>query len=139
MYLSLIHISLIATDIKTMAYPGFPTDMQPQFMALLTTVDGSSLTVENIFENRYMHVGELNRMGADIKIEGRSAVIPGERKLQGAQVVSTDLRAGAAMVLAGLVADGVTELSDIYHIERGYESFVEKFQKLGAKIKRVEE
>ena len=86
-----------------------------------------------------MHVGELNRKVADIKIEGRSAVIPGERKLQGAQVVSTDLRAGAAMVLAGLVADGVTELSDIYHIERGYESFVEKFQKLGAKIKRVEE
>jgi UDP-N-acetylglucosamine 1-carboxyvinyltransferase len=130
---------IIATDIKTMPYPGFPTDMQPQFMALLATADGPSLTVENIFENRYMHVGELNRMGADIKIEGRSAVIPGERKLQGAQVLSTDLRAGAAMVLAGLAAEGQTELAEIYHIERGYENFVEKFNRLGAKIRRIED
>lgn len=130
---------LIATDIKTMPYPGFPTDMQPQFMALMATANGPSLTVENIFENRYMHVGELNRMGAEIKIEGRSAVIPGERKLQGAQVLSTDLRAGAAMVLAGLVAEGETELAEIYHIERGYENFVDKFNSLGAKIRKVDD
>lgn len=130
---------LISTDIKTMPYPGFPTDMQPQFMAFLTTVQGCSIIVETIFENRYMHVGELNRMGADIKIEGRSAVIPGGKKLLGAQVISTDLRAGAAMVLAGLTAEGPTEVSEIYHIERGYEDFVKKFNRLGAKIYRVDE
>lgn len=130
---------LISTDIKTMPYPGFPTDMQPQFMAFLTTVQGCSIIVETIFENRYMHVGELNRMGADIKIEGRSAVIPGGKKLLGAQVISTDLRAGAAMVLAGLTGEGPTEVSEIYHIERGYEDFVKKFNRLGAKIYRVDE
>ena len=130
---------LISTDIKTMPYPGFPTDMQPQFMAFLTTVQGCSIIVETIFENRYMHVGELNRMGADIKIEGRSAVIPGGKKLLGAQVISTDLRAGAAMVLAGLTGEGPTEVSEIYHIERGYEDFVKKFNCLGAKIYRVDE
>lgn len=131
--------TLTSTDIKTMPYPGFPTDMQPQFMALLTTVKGPSVVVETVFENRYMHIGELNRMGADIKIEGRSAIIQGERKLQGAQVICTDLRAGAAMVLAGLMAEGVTEISEIYHLERGYASFAEKFSLLGAKIKRVED
>ena len=130
---------LISTDIKTMPYPGFPTYMQPQFMAFLTTVQGCSIIVETIFENRYMHVGELNRMGADIKIEGRSAVIPGGKKLLGAQVISTDLRAGAAMVLAGLTGEGPTEVSEIYHIERGYEDFVKKFNRLGAKIYRVDE
>lgn len=130
---------LISTDIKTMPYPGFPTDMQPQFMALLTTVKGPSVVVETVFENRYMHVGELNRMGADIKIEGRSAVIQGEHRLQGAQVICTDLRAGAAMVLAGLMAEGVTEISEIYHLERGYALFAEKFRSLGANIIRTED
>ena len=130
---------LIATDIKTLPYPGFPTDMQSQFMAFLTTVSGSSVVIETVFENRYMHIGELNRMGANIKIEGRSAIIPGDRNLQGAQVISTDLRAGAALVLAGLMAEGTTEISEIYHIERGYEDFIEKFRKLGASIRRVED
>lgn len=130
---------LVATDIKTLPYPGFPTDMQSQFMALLATVEGSSVVIENVFENRYMHIGELNRMGASIKIEGRSAVIQGARELQGTQVISTDLRAGAALVLAGLIAEGATEISEIYHIERGYSDFVEKFRKLGAKITRIED
>ena len=111
-----------------MPYPGFPTDIQSPFMALLTTVEGSSVVIENIFENRFMHVAELNRMGANIKIDGRSAIIYGGRPLQGAQVISTDLRAGAAMVLAGLVAEGTTEIAEIYHIERGYVNFVEKFR-----------
>ncbi len=129
---------LTSTDIKTMPYPGFPTDMQPQFMALLTTVTGPSIVVETVFENRYMHVGELNRMGADIKIEGRSAIIQGNRPLQGAQVICTDLRAGAAMVLASLMAEGATEISEIYHLERGYTGFVEKFSALGARIVRID-
>lgn len=130
---------LVATNIKTMPYPGFPTDIQSPFMALLTTVEGSSVVIENIFENRFMHVAELNRMGANIKIDGRSAVIYGGRELQGTQVISTDLRAGAAMVLAGLVAEGTTEIAEIYHIERGYENFVEKFRKLGATILRIDD
>jgi UDP-N-acetylglucosamine 1-carboxyvinyltransferase len=130
---------LIATDIKTLPYPGFPTDMQSQFMALLTTVTGPSVVIETVFENRYMHIGELNRMGANIKIEGRSAIMPGDRNLQGAQVISTDLRAGAALVLAGLMAEGTTEISEVYHIERGYEDFIEKFKKLGASIRRIED
>ncbi len=130
---------LIATDIKTLPYPGFPTDMQSQFMAFLATVTGGSVVIETVFENRYMHIGELNRMGSNIKIEGRSAIIQGERKLQGAQVISTDLRAGAALVLAGLMAEGTTEISEVYHIERGYEDFIEKFKKLGASIRRIED
>ena len=129
---------LVATDIKTLPYPGFPTDMQSQFMALLTTVQGKSTVIETVFENRYMHVTELNRMGAGISIEGRSAVIPGDIKLRGAQVMSTDLRAGAALVLAGLTAEGVTEISEIYHIERGYSEFVDKLRKLGAQITKVD-
>ncbi|MBR0600447.1 UDP-N-acetylglucosamine 1-carboxyvinyltransferase [Sinanaerobacter chloroacetimidivorans] len=130
---------LISTDIKTLPYPGFPTDMQSQFMAFLTTVAGASVVIETVFENRYMHIGELNRMGANIKIEGRSAIIQGDRKLQGAQVISTDLRAGAALVLAGLMAEGTTEISEVYHIERGYADFIRKFKALGAKITRMEE
>ncbi len=130
---------LISTDIKTLPYPGFPTDMQSQFMAFLASVKGASIVIETVFENRFMHIGELNRMGANIKIEGRSAVIQGEKRLQGAQVISTDLRAGAALVLAGLTAEGTTEISEIYHIERGYEKFVEKFRGLGATIIRVED
>lgn len=129
---------LIATDIKTLPYPGFPTDIQSPFMAFLTTVEGKSVVRETVFENRFMHVVELNRMGADITTEAREAVIPGGKKLHGAQVRATDLRAGAAMVLAGLVATGTTEISDIYHIERGYENFVGKFKGLGADIMKVD-
>lgn len=130
---------LISTNIKTMPYPGFPTDIQSPFMAFLTTVEGSSVVIENIFENRFMHVPELNRMGASIKVDGRSAIIYGAKPLQGAKVIATDLRAGAAMVLAGLVAEGTTEISEIYHIERGYENFIEKFRKLGATILRIDD
>ncbi|MBQ1215438.1 MAG: UDP-N-acetylglucosamine 1-carboxyvinyltransferase [Firmicutes bacterium] len=130
---------LIATDIKTLPYPGFPTDMQAQFMALLTTVEGPSVVIENVFENRFMHVGELNRMGANIKIDGKSSMIPGGKQLYGAEVICTDLRGGAAVVLAGLVAEGHTEVSEIYHVDRGYEKFVEKLTGLGAKISRIDE
>ncbi|MCQ2547988.1 MAG: UDP-N-acetylglucosamine 1-carboxyvinyltransferase [Clostridia bacterium] len=130
---------LTATDIKTLPYPGFPTDIQSPFMAFLSTVDGESTVQETVFENRFMHVAELNRMGANIKTQDRTAIIPGNKKLEGAQVIATDLRAGAAMVLAGLVADGTTEVSEIYHIDRGYEHFEEKFRKLGATIIRIED
>ena len=130
---------LIATNIKTLPYPGFPTDIQSPFMAFLTTVKGSSEVKETVFENRFMHVNELNRMGADISVENRVAYIPGGKKLHGATVRATDLRAGAAMIIAGLAAEGKTEVSDIYHIERGYEKFVEKFAGLGATLTRVED
>ena len=128
---------LIATDIKTLPFPGFPTDIQSPFMAFLTTVNGKSVVRETVFENRFMHVVELNRMGADIETDNREAVVPGGRKLHGAKVRATDLRAGAAMVLAGLVASGTTEISEIYHIERGYEDFVGKFKGLGADIMKI--
>lgn len=130
---------IVSTDIKTLPYPGFPTDMQSPFMALLTVARGPSVVIETVFENRFMHVGEFNRMGANIKTEGKAAIIPGSKKLQGAQVVATDLRAGASVVLAGLVADGTTEVSQIYHIDRGYENFAEKLRGLGANIMRIEE
>ena len=130
---------LSATDIKTLPYPGFPTDIQSPFMALLTTVEGHSTVIETVFENRYMHVKELNKMGADITVKDRCAIINGGVPLKGAKVSATDLRAGAAVCLAGLVAEGVTEVSQIYHIERGYEKFVEKITALGGIIKRVEE
>ena len=128
---------LVATDIKTLPYPGFPTDIQSPFMAFLTTVQGSSVVRETVFENRFMHVVELNRMGADIQTENREAVVPGGKKLKGAKVRATDLRAGAAMVLAGLAATGTTEISEIFHIERGYENFVGKFKALGADIMKI--
>jgi UDP-N-acetylglucosamine 1-carboxyvinyltransferase len=128
---------IIATDIKTLPYPGFPTDMQPQFMALLATAAGTSTVMETVFENRFMHVAGLNKMGADIEIAGHNAFITGGRQLFGAKVMCTDLRAGAALVLAGLAAEGETEVSEIYHIERGYSNFIEKFHKLGADIRRV--
>lgn len=130
---------ITSTDIKTLPYPGFPTDMQSPFMALLTVAQGTSVVIETVFENRFMHVSEFNRMGANIKTNGNCAIIPGGKKLQGAQVVSTDLRAGAAVVLTALVADGTTEVSQIYHVDRGYEKFVEKLRALGANIMRVEE
>ena len=129
--------NLKATDIKTLPYPGFPTDMQAQFMALMSVCKGTSVAIETVFENRFMHVDELKRMGADIKIDGRSAIVQGVSSLMSAPVKATDLRAGAALVLAGLVADGVTEIGDIYHIDRGYDGIEKKFAKLGAKIYRA--
>ncbi|HBQ27676.1 MAG TPA: UDP-N-acetylglucosamine 1-carboxyvinyltransferase [Syntrophomonas sp.] len=124
------------TDIKTMPYPGFPTDMQPQMMALLSTVPGTSIVVETIFENRFMHVQELRRMSADIKTEGRVAIIKGKRRLEGTLVEATDLRAGAALVLAGLFAEGETTITQVEHIYRGYENFDIKLQGVGAEIKK---
>lgn len=123
-------------DIKTLPYPGFPTDMQAQFMAMMTIGKGTSMVIETVFENRFMHVDELKRMGADIKIDGKSAIIRGVKNLTGAPVKASDLRAGAALVLAGLVADGVTEIGNVYHIDRGYDGIEERFAKLGAKIYR---
>ncbi len=124
-----------STDIKTMPYPGFPTDMQAQMMAFLATVKGTSIVVETIFENRFMHVQELRRMGANIKVEGRVAIVKGSR-LQGASVEATDLRAGAALILAGLFAEGETAVSHIEHIDRGYDRIHEKLQGIGADIYR---
>jgi UDP-N-acetylglucosamine 1-carboxyvinyltransferase len=129
---------LTSTDIKTMPYPGFPTDIQSPFMAFLTTVYGHSTVIETVFENRFMHVAELNRMGANIEIQGNKAIVKGGRKLRGSHVIATDLRAGAAMVLAGLAAEGTTQVSEIYHIERGYENFIQKFRAIGANITKVE-
>lgn len=129
----------VATDIKTLPYPGFPTDIQSPFMAYLTTVEGASTVIETVFENRFMHVSQLGKMGASIETAGNKANIKGNAKLRGCQVMATDLRAGAALVLAGLVAEGTTEISEIYHIERGYEKFIEKFESLGAKITRVDD
>lgn len=128
--------SIKAIDIKTMPYPGFPTDMQAQFMALMSVADGTSVIIETVFENRFMHVDELKRMGANIKIEGRSAIIQGTNKLMGAPVKATDLRAGAALILSGLIAEGKTEISNIFHIDRGYSNIEQKLSNLGAKIYR---
>ncbi len=124
-------------DVKTLPYPGFPTDMQAQFMAMMTLCEGTSVVIETVFENRFMHVDELKRMGADIKIDGKSAIIRGVKSLTGAPVKASDLRAGAALVLAGLVADGITEIDNVYHIDRGYDGIEERLSKLGgAKIYR---
>ena len=127
-----------AIDIKTLPYPGFPTDMQAQFMAMLTIADGTGLVTETVFENRFMHVDELKRMGACIKVDGRTSIVEGVPSLNGCQVKATDLRAGAAMVLAGLVANGETEVSYIHHIDRGYDNLVKKLCGLGADICRVD-
>lgn len=129
--------TLKAADIKTLPYPGFPTDMQAQFMALTTICEGTSVVTETVFENRFMHVEELKRMGASIAIEGRSAIVNGVTSLTGCAVNATDLRAGAALVLAGLVANGETCVGEIHHIDRGYDSLVKKLQRLGAEIVRV--
>lgn len=126
-----------AVNIKTRPYPGFATDMQAQFMALMCVADGASVITENIFENRFMHVSELQRFGADITVSGNSATVKGVRKLSGAPVMATDLRASACLVLAGLVADGTTEIGRIYHLDRGYEQIETKLSALGADIKRV--
>jgi UDP-N-acetylglucosamine 1-carboxyvinyltransferase len=124
-------------DCKTMPYPGFPTDMQPQFMALLATAEGTSIITETIFENRFQHVDELRRMGAQITIEGRTAIIRGVSSLDGAFVEATDLRAGAALFLAALAAEEATVLEKVGHIDRGYENLEEKYRALGAKLSRV--
>ncbi|MBU1035351.1 UDP-N-acetylglucosamine 1-carboxyvinyltransferase, partial [bacterium] len=128
-----------AVDIKTLPFPGFPTDMQPQFMALSCVAKGTSVIIETVFEKRFTHTGDLIRMGADIKVEGHSAIIKGVKKLSAAPVMASDLRGGAALVLAGLVAEGTTELSRIYHLDRGYMKLEEKLNSLGADIKRVKE
>lgn len=126
-------------DIKTLPYPGFPTDMQAQIMSLLSVTEGVSVITETVFENRFMHVAELQRMGANIKIDGRTAIVEGVPKLTGCQVKATDLRAGAAMILGGLVAEGETTVSDVYHIDRGYVDIEGKFRDIGADIYRIDE
>jgi UDP-N-acetylglucosamine 1-carboxyvinyltransferase len=126
-----------SVDIKTLPYPGFPTDMQAQFMVLMSVAQGLSLISETIFENRFIHVSELRRMGADITVSGNAALIKGVPKLSGAPVMASDLRASACLVLAGLIAEGVTEVQRVYHLDRGYEAMEKKFQALGAAIERV--
>ena len=126
-------------DVMTEPYPGFPTDMQAQMMVLASVAEGASMITETIFENRFMHVPELVRMGADINVHGRSAIVRGVEKLSGAQVMATDLRASSSLVLAALVADGVTEISRVYHLDRGYERLEEKLAACGAEIERVRE
>ncbi len=126
-----------AVDIHTSPFPGFPTDMQAQFTAMNSIAEGNAVITENVFENRFMHVHELQRMGADIKLEGNTAIVNGIKRLKAAPVMATDLRASASLVLAGLVADGETEVDRIYHIDRGYETIEEKLLQLGAKIKRI--
>lgn len=128
---------LTAADITTEEYPGFPTDMQAQYMALMTCAEGTSVVTENIFENRFMHVSELNRMGANITVSGRSATVRGSSKLQSAAVMCSDLRASAALVLAALVADGESILDRVYHMDRGYEHIEEKLRGVGAQIRRM--
>lgn len=130
---------ILPTDIKTMPYPGYPTDMQSQVMSLLSLARGNSVIEESVFENRFMNAGELCRMGANIKIRGNSAIIQGVNKLTGCEVKATDLRAGASLILAGLVAEGYTKISDIYHIDRGYVNIERKFRALGAEIYRINE
>ncbi|WP_462410268.1 UDP-N-acetylglucosamine 1-carboxyvinyltransferase [Neobacillus sp. Marseille-QA0830] len=130
---------LKAVDIKTMPHPGFPTDMQSQMMALLLRAQGTSMITETVFENRFMHVEEFRRMNADIKIEGRSVILNGPSNLQGAEVSATDLRAAAALILTGLVAEGVTRVTELKHLDRGYVNFHQKLAGLGADIERVNE
>lgn len=130
---------LTGADVKTLPYPGFPTDMQAQMMALMSKSKGLSIVTETVFENRFLHVSELKRMGADISIEGHSAIVKGVPVLSGAKVMATDLRASASLVLAGLAAEGITEISRVYHLDRGYDRLDEKLSNLGAKIQRVKE
>ncbi|HSQ87319.1 UDP-N-acetylglucosamine 1-carboxyvinyltransferase [Romboutsia sp.] len=126
-------------DIKTLPHPGFPTDVQAQFMAMLTIANGTGVVTETVFENRFMHVAEFNRMGANIKIEGKSAIVNGVQKLHGAKVNATDLRAGAALILCGLIAEGETQIGEIYHIQRGYVDIDNKITALGGNIRIVED
>jgi UDP-N-acetylglucosamine 1-carboxyvinyltransferase len=131
------HDEIFSVDVKTQPYPGFPTDMQAQFMVLMSIASGISMIIETIFENRFIHVSELKRMGADIKISGNTAMVRGVSGLSGAPVMATDLRASASLILAGLVAGGQTEVNRVYHLDRGYEAIEQKFAELGAAIKRV--
>lgn len=126
--------SLKTTDIKTLPFPGFPTDMQAPFTVLLSTLEGTGIIIETVFENRFLHIGELNRMGADIRIDGRTSVIEGSRQLSGTKVNAFDLRGGAALVLAGMIAKGDTVITGTEHIKRGYEKFIPKLEQIGAKI-----
>jgi UDP-N-acetylglucosamine 1-carboxyvinyltransferase len=126
-----------AVSLTTAPYPAFPTDMQAQFMALNTIADGVSVINETVFENRFMHVQELRRLGADIRVEGHTAIVRGVERLSGAPIMATDLRASASLVLAGLVAEGETTVDRIYHIDRGYENIEEKLGALGARIRRL--
>ncbi|MBY0117328.1 UDP-N-acetylglucosamine 1-carboxyvinyltransferase [Paenibacillus xylanexedens] len=128
---------LKAVDVKTLPYPGFPTDMQSQMMALLLASEGTSVVTETVFENRFMHVDEFQLMNAEIKVEGRSSIVTGNAKLKGAKVTATDLRAGAALIIAGLVAEGTTEVGGVHHIDRGYVHLAEKLNGLGADIYRI--
>jgi UDP-N-acetylglucosamine 1-carboxyvinyltransferase len=128
-----------SVDVKTQPYPGFPTDMQAQFMVLMSLARGLSVITETIFENRFIHVSELQRMGADIRIQENAAIIQGVEGLSGAPVMATDLRASASLILAGLAAEGVTQISRVYHLDRGYEGLDKKLSKLGANIKRIKE
>ena len=132
-------VNLKPVDVKTLPYPGFPTDMQAQIMALLCLAGGLSVITETVFENRFMHVSEMRRMGADIRIEGKNAIVRGLANLTGAPVMATDLRASASLVLAGLAAEGTTEVSRIYHLDRGYEKLDQKLNRLGARIRRIQE
>ncbi|TFE04102.1 UDP-N-acetylglucosamine 1-carboxyvinyltransferase [Jeotgalibacillus salarius] len=131
--------NLKSVDIKTMPHPGFPTDMQSQMMALMLNANGTGVITETVFENRFMHVEEFRRMNASVKIEGRSVIMNGPSDLQGAEVAATDLRAGAALILAGLVADGYTQVTELKHLDRGYVNFHEKLVALGANVERVSE
>ena len=131
--------TLKAIDIKTLPHPGFPTDVQAQFMAMLTISEGTGTVIETVFENRYMHVAEFNRMGANINIEGRTAIVKGVNQLYGAKVNATDLRAGAALILCGLIAEGDTEIGEIYHIQRGYVDIDKKITALGGNIEIIED
>jgi UDP-N-acetylglucosamine 1-carboxyvinyltransferase len=128
---------LRAVNIKTMPYPGFPTDMQAPFMALLALAEGTGVVTETVFENRFIHVGEIKRLGADVRVDGRTATVQGKRSLQGAPVTATDLRGGASLVLAGLAASGVTEVRGVEHIDRGYESIDVRLRRLGASVRRL--
>jgi UDP-N-acetylglucosamine 1-carboxyvinyltransferase len=130
---------LTGSYVKTLPYPGFPTDLQPQITSLLAVAQGTSMVTEGMYENRFTHVPELQRMGADIRIEGRNAMVDGVRALSGAMVMASDIRAGAALVLAGLAAEGETHISRIYHIDRGYEHIEDKLRLLGADIERTNE
>jgi UDP-N-acetylglucosamine 1-carboxyvinyltransferase len=130
---------LKSVDIKTLPHPGFPTDVQAQFMAMDAVANGTGVVIETVFENRFMHVAEFNRMGANIKIEGRSAIVTGVDKLYGSKVKATDLRAGAALILCGLIAEGETEIGDIYHIQRGYVDIDKKITALGGNIEIIED
>ena len=128
---------IASVDVKTQPYPGFPTDMQAQFMVLMAIAKGTCIISETIFENRFIHVSELHRMGADVTVSGNTALVKGVASLSAAPVMATDLRASASLILAGLVATGRTEVNRVYHLDRGYEALEEKFKSLGAAIRRV--